>query len=146
MNPLWLTWLGDRTHQQLLQLGFIVYNQMVGSLSLQPLLRCPFLLTSCPLTFGQTRAEEMTIGRQTGSRSQRPRAHQFLEVRNFMCAYIKRNDPSSRRLIQLMSLESSRLLVLARDVKTGKVVAKPPSNELWLVSGRRRLFASDGIP
>lgn len=77
-------------------------------------------------------AEEMTNSFQTGSRGQARRAHGIMEARNFMCANIKRNDPATRRFLQYLTMESTRLVVLIRDAKTSKILSSPPSEELWL--------------
>lgn len=76
----------------------------------------------------------MSIRNQTGSRNRgQRRQHSILEVRNFICAHIKRNDPASRRLVQYISMQSCQMVLLVRDAKTGKIVVQPPEKELWLL-------------
>src|SRR5579859_2531420 len=71
---------------------------------------------------------------QTGSRSHGVRrSHAMLETRSFVCAHIKRNDPTSRRLVQYLSMQTSCLVLLVRDGKTGSILVKPPEEETWLV-------------
>lgn len=71
---------------------------------------------------------------QTGSRSYGiRRTHAVIETRGFVCAHIKRNDPTSRRLVQYLSMQTARLALLVRDAKTGSILVKPPEDELWLV-------------
>lgn len=71
---------------------------------------------------------------QTGSRSHRtPRQHCIVEARNAYCGHMKRDDPKSRRFIQYLAMESSKLVLLVRDVKTGKFVVQPPDDERWLM-------------
>jgi hypothetical protein len=71
---------------------------------------------------------------QTGSRSHGVRrSHAVLETRSFVCAHIKRNDPTSRRLVQYLSMQTSCLVLLVRDGKTGSILVKPPEEETWLV-------------
>ena len=58
--------------------------------------------------------------------------HQSSEIRNFLCGHIKRNDPASRRFIQYLAMETSKVVVLVRDGKTGKIILKPPTEQNWL--------------
>ena len=85
--------------------------------------------------FNFDHAEEGTFSnrRKFGDR----RSHASSEVRNFICAQMKRNDPVSRRFIQYTSMQSRRMLILVRDGKTGSILVQPPTEELWLV---RRKF------
>jgi hypothetical protein len=77
-------------------------------------------------------ARELTVRQQNSGRGQFRRSHATFEVRNFICAHIKRDDQVSRRLIQYFSMQSSKLLVLVRDAETGKLLLKPPEEERWL--------------
>ncbi|KAL0258469.1 hypothetical protein SLS55_005962 [Diplodia seriata] len=107
----WAAWVGDQMRQQVLQLylqGFIPYHQM-------------------------ELADKYTMHHQTGSRSHHGRQHQISEARNFMCACLKRNDPVSRRFIQYLVMQANSMVALVRDVKDGKILAKPPDSELWLM-------------
>lgn len=61
------------------------------------------------------------------------RVHASLESRNFICAQMRRNDPISRRFIQYVSMQTSRMRILARDGKTGRIIVTPPEDELWIV-------------
>lgn len=61
------------------------------------------------------------------------RSHAVLEARNFIAGYVKRNDPASRRLIQYLSMQTYRVLLLVRDAKTGKILISPPEDQLWLL-------------
>jgi hypothetical protein len=61
------------------------------------------------------------------------RSHEFVELRNFTCAHIKRDDPVSRRFIQYLSNETWDLRALVRDRKTGRILIQPPKEELWLL-------------
>lgn len=79
------------------------------------------------------KAEERTVHHQSGSRGQVRRSHAFLEARNFIAGYVKRNDPASRRLIQYLSMQTYRVLLLVRDAKTGEIVISPPKDQLWLL-------------
>lgn len=73
------------------------------------------------------------VNHQSGSsRGQFRRTHAISEVRNFMCANIKRNDPATRRFLQYLAMQTSKVLVLIRDAKTGKILTSPPDDELWL--------------
>lgn len=75
----------------------------------------------------------MVVNHQSGSsRGQFRRAHAISEVRNYMCANIKRNDPATRRFLQYLAMQTSKVLVLIRDAKTGKILSSPPDDELWL--------------
>jgi hypothetical protein len=98
--PKWTRFIGDLLRQQLLQLGFIPY-------------------------FLSDKADKVTHYLQTGSRGMARRAHQVMEVRNFICGNIKRDDPVSRRFIQYLSMETWEIRALVRDRKTGRVRTYP---------------------
>lgn len=75
----------------------------------------------------------MTLSKQTGSRRGPTRqAHSFVELRNFICAHLNRDDPVSRRFLQYISAETSRVITLIRDAKTGGILKTPPDERLWL--------------
>jgi hypothetical protein len=78
-------------------------------------------------------ADRRTIHHQSGSRGHMRRSHAVLEARNFVAAYVKRNDPASRRLIQYLSMQTYRVLLLVRDAKTGEILISPPKDQLWLL-------------
>jgi hypothetical protein len=61
------------------------------------------------------------------------RSHEVIEMRNFICGHIKRDDPVSRRFIQYLSNETWEIRALVRDRKTGRIVVQPPKKELWLL-------------
>lgn len=52
------------------------------------------------------------------------------ESRNWMCAYMKRDDPASRRFLQYLAMNSECFL-LVRDAETGQILVKPPEEERW---------------
>jgi hypothetical protein len=106
--PKWTRFIGDLTRQQLLQLGFIPY-------------------------FTGDKAENVTHYFQTGSRGMARRSHEVVEMRNFVCGHIKRDDPASRRFIQYLSNETWEIRALVRDHKTGRILIQPPKEELWLL-------------
>jgi hypothetical protein len=89
----------------------------------------------------------MTVRHQQNSRrGQGRRSHAMFEARNFMCAHIKRDDQASRRLVQYLSMQSYRILVLVRDAETGNLLIKPPEDQRWLFrekSGFGRAAKSD---
>lgn len=63
-----------------------------------------------------------------------------------MCAHIKRDDQSSRRLVQYLSTQSYRVLVLVRDAETGNLLIKPPEDQRWIYrekSGLGRAVKND---
>ncbi|KAF2112566.1 hypothetical protein BDV96DRAFT_601966 [Lophiotrema nucula] len=101
------TFAGDLFRQMLLSFGFIPYNY-------------------------RDVADELTHHVQTGSRGSARRAHQVLQVRDLLCGHIKRDDPSSRRFIQYISMQTRHIVALVRDPKTGRVLTQPPEKELWL--------------
>lgn len=122
----WLVWKGDRSRQQLLQLvrftvGLILKIFSANNPRLQGLI--PYMQFE--------HGNAMTEKNQTGSRGQARRAHSVTEVRNFMCANINRNDPTSRRFLQYLTMQSTKVLVLIRDAKTSKIVSSPPDDQLW---------------
>ncbi|KAF1830577.1 hypothetical protein BDW02DRAFT_558680 [Decorospora gaudefroyi] len=104
----WTRFIGDLPRQQLMQLGFIPY--FIGD-----------------------KAEQVTHYFQTGGRGMARRSHSVMEMRNFICGHIKRDDPVSRRFIQYLSMETWELRALVRDRKTGRILIKPPKDELWLL-------------
>ena len=77
-------------------------------------------------------AKDLSEKLQSGSRGQGRRIHNFTEVRNFMCANMKRNDPFTRRFLQYLSMQSCKVVVVIRDAKTAKILRSPPDAELWL--------------
>jgi hypothetical protein len=106
--PKWTRFIGDLPRLQLLQLGFISY-------------------------FNGDKADKVTSYFQTGSRGMARRSHAVVEMRNFICGHIKRDDPASRRFIQYLSNETWEIRALVRDRKTGKILIQPPEEELWLL-------------
>ncbi|KAF1983275.1 hypothetical protein K402DRAFT_338776 [Aulographum hederae CBS 113979] len=113
----WAEWAGNSLNQQLFEQGFM-----------------PFFIMD---------AEEMlTKHQETFSSIRGPRQHVALEVRNFIGAQIKRNDPISRRLIQYLAMQTWYLNVLVRDAKTGKILVKPDAEELWFVRSKNGLGKS----
>jgi hypothetical protein len=106
--PKWTRFIGDLPRQQLLQLGFIPY-------------------------FNGDKAEKVTHYFQTGSRGMARRSHEVVEMRNFICGHIKRDDPVSRRFIQYLSNETWEIRALVRDRKTGRILIQPPKHEMWLL-------------
>lgn len=103
----WWVWAADRIKSQLLQLGLIPYLTMPA-------------------------AKQMTASQEVGSR-RFGKQRTAIETRNFICAYMKRNDPVSRRLIQYLAMQTSHVVMMVRDVKTGKYIVEPPDDQLWLV-------------
>lgn len=78
-------------------------------------------------------ADAVTVRDQTGSRAHGIRRHHYVvEMRNFICAHIKRNDVTSRRLVQYMSMQTCDMVLLVRDAATGAILVQPPEGELWL--------------
>jgi hypothetical protein len=106
--PKWTRFIGDLPRQQLLQLGFIPY-------------------------FSGDKADKLTHYFQTGSRGMARRSHAVVEMRNFICGHIKRDDPASHRFIQYLSNETWEIRALVRDRKTGRILIQPPQEELWLL-------------
>jgi hypothetical protein len=98
--PKWTRFIGDLLRQHLLHLGFIPY-------------------------FLSDKADKVTHYLQTGSRGTARRAHNVIEVRNFICGNIKRDDPVSRRFNQYLSMETWEIRALVRDRKTGRVRTYP---------------------
>ncbi|KAF2678109.1 hypothetical protein K458DRAFT_141177 [Lentithecium fluviatile CBS 122367] len=79
--PKWTRFIGDLIRRQLLHLGFVPY-------------------------FLSNKADKVTHYFQTGSRGMARRAYQVIEMRNFICSNVKRDDPVSRRFIQYLSMET----------------------------------------
>ncbi|KAG8526628.1 uncharacterized protein KY384_008829 [Bacidia gigantensis] len=66
----------------------------------------------------------------SGSRNQQfRRQHAVVEMRNFMCGHVNRDDPASRRFLQYLTLQTDSVLCLIRDAKSGKVLYKPPPSD-----------------
>jgi hypothetical protein len=108
LAPTWRQWVGWRSQQQLLQLGFIPDMQF-------------------------DRAEDYTYDkRMKATRPGEPAARVLSQVRNFMAAHLKRSDPVSRRLIQYLAMQAQDLLLLVRDGKTGRFLIRPHDEECWL--------------
>ncbi|KAK2803520.1 hypothetical protein FQN50_006955 [Emmonsiellopsis sp. PD_5] len=62
----------------------------------------------------------------------RGRVHATREVRNYICAQMCRSDPAARRFLQYVSMQTSRMMLVVRDAKTGKIIVKPPDGQAWL--------------
>lgn len=103
----WRAWFGDHSKQQLLLHGFVPYRTLAF-------------------------AVETTTHQQVGGRGVGRRQHFMVEARNIICAHVKRNSLVSRRCLQYLAMNPSRALVLVRDGKTGKVVASPLKEQMWL--------------
>lgn len=84
----------------------------------------------------ETDAATLHAQRNNNNRRMR-RAVGSFEARNFMCAHIKRDDPSSRRFLQYIAMQSHRVLLLVRDAETGKIIIKPKESQLWLYRDKR---------
>ncbi|EEQ92317.2 uncharacterized protein BDCG_07437 [Blastomyces dermatitidis ER-3] len=104
-SPSWLLSTSHAMHSALLKMGFI-----------------PFYIESkaSSLTIG----EERIIGRR--------RNHVVREGRNYICAQMKRSNPVTRRCLQYVSMQASRMMLVVRDGKTGKILVKPPDDNAWL--------------
>ncbi|KAI1620384.1 hypothetical protein EDD37DRAFT_177569 [Exophiala viscosa] len=76
-------------------------------------------------------AELLNFNRK-GRTSAGRRVHASIEVRNWICAQMKRNDPVSRRFIQYASMRALEIMILVRDGRTGRIIVQPPEKELWL--------------
>jgi len=107
-NVHWPKWAGDRWRTQFLQVGFIPYQEFYD-------------------------AQKFTNMETSGGRAG-GKMHNFLQLRNFVCAHIKRDDPASRRLIQYLSMEP--LLMIARNPKTGKILFQPREEDCWFVRSK----------
>lgn len=103
----WQPWVDHREKEQLVHLGLVPYATTMG-------------------------ADQQTVRHQTGSRSFVQRQHFIVECKNIISAYMKRNDPVSRRFIQYLVMYPRNGLILVRDAKTGKIITKPPEEHLWL--------------
>ena len=106
-SPHWEQWCGDRSRQRLQQHGFIPYLQFDG-------------------------AEEYTVRRQAAGRAQGPGAQVAVEYKNILAAHIKRKDPFSRRFVQYLAMQTTSVVLLVRDAKTGRVLVTPPEEHCWL--------------
>lgn len=87
----------------------------------------------------EAQADKMTIHEQSGRRAPQRRQHLFVEARPYMCGHMRRNDPATRRFIQYLSMQSSHLIALARDGKTGRILLEPPKEHLWLLRSKAGL-------
>lgn len=111
----WNNWVGPQYRKQMLQLGFILYFESSAT-------------DAEELQKDYLARKSLFAGRAQSSRRQTD----IFEARNFMCAHIKRDDAVSRRLIQYLSMQSHRLLLLVRDGETGELIIKPPEDQKWL--------------
>jgi hypothetical protein len=110
----WANWVGSQYKQQMLSLGFIMYAENSG-------------LEASNMTFNRTGGSRHGLARKT---------HHVMEMRNFICAHMKRDDPVSRRLIQYIALQSCHLLLIVRDAETGRFVVMPPEEERWIIRSK----------
>ena len=120
----WLLWKGDRVRQQLLQMVFI---------SLYPPLHSSCLAQGFIPYMQFEGAEDISTNLKMGSsRGQMRRVHHIVEARNWMCANIKRDDLATRRFLQYLNMQTTRVVVLVRDAKTSEILSSPPPDQLWL--------------
>ncbi|KAK7510175.1 uncharacterized protein IWZ02DRAFT_386339, partial [Phyllosticta citriasiana] len=110
----WGTWGEDHFVKQLMILGFFIFYKF-------------------------DKADEMTGRHQTPRNAPGRRKHAVMEARNFICGHVKRDDPVSRRFVQYLALMTNRVVLFARDVKTGRVLVQPPKAELWLLREKNGL-------
>ncbi|KAI1456677.1 hypothetical protein F4805DRAFT_467878 [Annulohypoxylon moriforme] len=110
----WVSWGSDRFTQQLHELGFFPY-------------------------FKDFEAQKYSHYHQVGGRSQHRRQHNFLEVRNIVVGYMRRNDSVTRRFLQYCSMRTGEVLLLVRDGKTGKVITAPENEHLWTMRSKEGL-------
>jgi hypothetical protein len=59
---------------------------------------------------------------------------------HYLCGFVKRNDPVTRRFIQYLSMDTAQVRALVRDRKTGRIVHRPPEEKLWLASTRYEYY------
>lgn len=104
----WSAWGGDKSIQQLQELGFFPYF----------------------VDFDAHKHSRHNIVRSQGQHGQR-RQHQILETRNIIVGHMKRRDPVTRRFLQYISMRAGEVLLLVRDGRTGRVITAPSDKHLW---------------
>ncbi|KAM0425389.1 hypothetical protein ACHAPT_009446 [Fusarium lateritium] len=102
----WASWGNNRLIEQLQELGFFPY-------------------------FVDLEAKKHSRHNQVGGRSSSRRQHDIVETRNIIVGHMKRNDPTTRRFLQYLSMRTGELLIMVRDGKTGRVITAPPDEHLW---------------
>ncbi|KAK3935401.1 hypothetical protein QBC46DRAFT_422732 [Diplogelasinospora grovesii] len=107
----WWGWGGNHFVDELCQMGFVTFHSSLGD-------------------------KRETFHMQTGSRGRVRRKHAMVESKNFVCAYMKRNDPVSRRFIQYALMAPSNGLILVRDGKTSRILTAPNEEDRWLVRSK----------
>ncbi|KAI3333171.1 hypothetical protein F4824DRAFT_503461 [Ustulina deusta] len=110
----WVSWGTDRLTKQLHDLGFFPFFIDLG-------------------------AENFSRHFQAGgSRSQQRRRHDFVETRNIMVGYMKRNDSVTRRFLQYCSMRTGEVLLAVRDGRTGRIITAPRSKDaLWTLRSKK---------
>ncbi|OAL39832.1 hypothetical protein AYO20_00744 [Fonsecaea nubica] len=109
-SPEWLPWAEDYGTRQYLLIVFFSY-----------------------VTFNE--ASMLMVSKRACNLSGR-RIYASSEMRNYICTYMKRNHPVSRRFTQYMSMQTPRMLILVRDGKTGRIIVTPSMDELWLIRSK----------
>ncbi|PGH07906.1 hypothetical protein AJ79_06113 [Helicocarpus griseus UAMH5409] len=104
-SPSWLLSTGRISHRALIMMDFI-----------------PFYVDSKASVL--TYFDERTLSRGC--------ANVLREARNYICAQMRRSNPITRRFLQYVSMQTSRMMLVVRDGKTGKIIVKPPEEHAWL--------------
>ena len=112
----WSSWFADAARSYQLQLGLIKYLESSNA--------------------GERMSDNEATHRTRGARIVK-------EFKNITGAYIKRNDPISRRFVQYLSMCSGQICVLVRDGKTGRILVQPPEEHLWI---SRTRIVGGGMP
>ncbi|KAK3303235.1 uncharacterized protein B0T15DRAFT_495800 [Chaetomium strumarium] len=105
----WTGWSGNHLTAELTQLGFV-----------------PFYMDFS--------AQKNTTYNHLASLSRKVLRKQALltETRNVVAAYMKRNDPVTRRFIQYALMRTNEFLILVRDGKNGRIVVAPGERHRWI--------------
>ncbi|KAK4187166.1 hypothetical protein QBC35DRAFT_385541 [Podospora australis] len=110
----WTGWTGNFWVEELMQMGFVPFHMDLSA--------------HYQTTYNQLPSTSRKVIR---------RQSELVEARNYVCAYMKRNDPSTRRFIQYAMMRPGDHLILVRDGKTGRIITAPQDEHLWIARSRQ---------
>lgn len=117
----WTSWSGNCFTEELMQLGFIPFHMDLSA--------------SVQTTYNQLPSISRKVLRRQST---------VVEVRNYVCAHMKRNDPVTRRFIQYALMRPGDHFILVRDGKTGRIIVAPEEQHRWIARSHRGVGLKPG--
>lgn len=86
---------------------------------------------------------DLEVGLTHSYASADPDTYDYIESKNVIAAYMKRNDPVTRRFLQYLKMRTGEVALLVRDGKTGRVITAPPEEYMWTYRRRNAVGETD---